>query len=522
MNGDPAAAAGALDRPITVTIFPSISGAVKNEVTLSLRDLASQIPLTVAPAKENLKLIKLGRFGNVRSRKGSLRHDDNLIELCGVEGDYDGEVMPPAEMAEALERAGIAALVYTTPSYASDKLRWRVLAPFAQPQPPTFRGTAMSRLQGLIAHDFGRESWGCSQSFFIGHVQGAPPPQVWLIEGTRCIDQADDLDRTARGKPAAKSECKGNGSVPDDGQAGFVFDVGSVDVSAELDAIAIGRGSHDALVRLAGFWAGQGMNAENIAASLQTALLRRPDAHRDAGWRKALDDIPRLVEWVASKEQVKRDAAAAADATATLDELDSDWPELHDDAMHGLAGEIVCSIAPHTESDPVAILAQLLTYAGNAIGHGPHYQVERSRHGTNLFCCLAGRTSKGRKGTSEGWVRTLLGVADPGWEQDCIASGLSSGEGLIDSVRDPVSKITKDGTVEIVDAGVVDKRRQIYESEFVSVLERMRREGSSLSAVLRDAWDKGNLATLTKNSPARATGAHISLVPPAPAHRAER
>ena len=40
----------------------------------------------------------------------------------------------------------------------------------------------------------------------------------------------------------------------------------------------------------------------------------------------------------------------------------------------------------------------------------------------------------------------------------------------------------------------------------------MRREGNILSRVLRDGWDRGNLATLTKNSPARATGAHISIV----------
>jgi DNA replicative helicase MCM subunit Mcm2 (Cdc46/Mcm family) len=40
----------------------------------------------------------------------------------------------------------------------------------------------------------------------------------------------------------------------------------------------------------------------------------------------------------------------------------------------------------------------------------------------------------------------------------------------------------------------------------------MAREGNTLSAVLRDAWDTGSLGTLTKNSPTRATGAHISLL----------
>ena len=40
----------------------------------------------------------------------------------------------------------------------------------------------------------------------------------------------------------------------------------------------------------------------------------------------------------------------------------------------------------------------------------------------------------------------------------------------------------------------------------------MERQGNTLSAVLRDAWDHGNLRTLIKNSPNRASSAHISLI----------
>jgi hypothetical protein len=40
----------------------------------------------------------------------------------------------------------------------------------------------------------------------------------------------------------------------------------------------------------------------------------------------------------------------------------------------------------------------------------------------------------------------------------------------------------------------------------------MQREGNILSRVLRDAWDRGDLATMTKNSPARASGACISVI----------
>ena len=52
----------------------------------------------------------------------------------------------------------------------------------------------------------------------------------------------------------------------------------------------------------------------------------------------------------------------------------------------------------------------------------------------------------------------------------------------------------------------------IFESEFASPLRVMNRDGNTLSAVIRNAWDTGDLASLTKNSPAKATGAHISII----------
>jgi hypothetical protein len=179
-------------------------------------------------------------------------------------------------------------------------------------------------------------------------------------------------------------------------------------------------------------------------------------------------------------------------------------------AFHGLPGEIVRLIAPHTESDPVAILLQTLVYAGNAVGRGPYYLVESDRHYTNLFAVLVGKTGKARKGTSESRVRSLFVYADAEWEQSRVVSGMSSGEGLVWAVRDPIEKV-KNGTVDIIDDGVLDKRLMVAEREFAGALEVMKREGNILSRMVRDAWDRGNLLTLTKTMPACATGAHISI-----------
>src|SRR5262245_52488062 len=111
-------------------------------------------------------------------------------------------------------------------------------------------------------------------------------------------------------------------------------------------------------------------------------------------------------------------------------------PTMGDDAHHGLAGEVVHTIEPHTEADPVAILLQFLTLAGNLMGRTAYYQVEGDRHHTNLFAVLVGESAKSRKGTSWGRVRAIGKVSDTAWADDRVKGGLSSGEGLINEVRD--------------------------------------------------------------------------------------
>jgi hypothetical protein len=203
--------------------------------------------------------------------------------------------------------------------------------------------------------------------------------------------------------------------------------------------------------------------------------------------------------------------------------LAAPWPETPgDEAFHGVAGEIVRSIEPHSEADPVALLVQLLVAFGNAIGRRAHFRVEADRHYTNLFAVLIGQTSKGRKGTSLGQARNLLRQVDTDWDGKCVQSGLSSGEGLIFAVRDAVCRPGRpskkgtipnnDGNVAVADAGVEDKRLLVVEPEFAQCLKVMSREGNILSTVIRQAWDSGDLRTLTKNSPTKATGAHISLI----------
>jgi hypothetical protein len=187
-----------------------------------------------------------------------------------------------------------------------------------------------------------------------------------------------------------------------------------------------------------------------------------------------------------------------------------EWPDaMAEDAFHGLAGDVVHAIEPHTEADPAAILTQFLAAFGNAIGNGPYYRVEGDRHRGNLYVTLVGNTAKARKGTSWGRARQIFERADEMWLGACVHSGLSSGEGIIYHVRDGTPAASAD---DKSDPGVADKRLMIVEPEFAGVLSVMERPGSTLSRVLRDGWDRGDLATLTKNSPIRATGALVSIV----------
>ena len=190
----------------------------------------------------------------------------------------------------------------------------------------------------------------------------------------------------------------------------------------------------------------------------------------------------------------------------------ADWPVMDPAAYHGLAGEVVARLLPYTESDPIALLLQYLVSFGNAVGRGPHYQIEQDRHFANLFTVLVGQTSKSRKGTSAGRIRAIFNIADPDWVRERIRGGMSSGEGVISAVRDPAYSMKK-GVEELSDPGVSDKRLLLDEREFFGALAVLKREGSILSRIVRDAWDCTEiLQTMTKHSPTRATHALISIV----------
>jgi hypothetical protein len=188
------------------------------------------------------------------------------------------------------------------------------------------------------------------------------------------------------------------------------------------------------------------------------------------------------------------------------------WPEPTNETLHGLAGNVVTRIAPNTEADRVALLLQFLVSFGNAVGRKPYFLIEGTKHYPNLFVVLAGQTAKARKGTSADRIRQLFEVADSECVQNCVRGGISSGEGILWAIRDPIYAMKK-GELQCTDPGVDDKRLMLDEREYQQALTVMTRPGNTVSRIIRDAWDgRSRLETLTKNSPACVTAPMISIV----------
>ena len=347
----------------------------------------------------------------------------------------------------------------------------------------------------------------------------------------------DGLDRTAKTLPWAK---------------GLRSDLYPLSVLAtDTCDVLLVEGEADALLACQmGFCAltgtlGAGTWKAEWTASLRghsvTLLYDHDDAGRDGAQKAAaalaeagcpvrLASLPEgkgkdLTEWIMQHGGMAGDVQAVISAAVRYVKpapiraclAAEPWPEAAPEMFYGLAGEIVRLVEPHTEADPVALLVQLLAAFGSAIGRSAHFLAEADQHFGNLFVVMVGVSSKGRKGTSWGHIKKLFALAASDWEANCLQSGLSSGEGLIWHVRDAVEKPVKNKTtgeieMETIDPGVAEKRLLVMESEYASVLRVAGRDGNTLSAVLRDAWDRGWLQTMTKTNAAKATDAHVSLI----------
>ncbi len=172
----------ALDYPLHVTFFKDASAHSKKDAEVSLRALIPRFQSTSAPSKALLPWIKLATFGNQRTDRGSLRHDRNILSVHGIEADYDGETITVERARQIIASAGLAAVIYTSPSHTDAAPRWRILCPLAIPIGPEQRARMVARLNGLFVGALARESFTASQAYYYGFIQGATDHCVVAIE----------------------------------------------------------------------------------------------------------------------------------------------------------------------------------------------------------------------------------------------------------------------------------------------------------------------------------------------------
>jgi hypothetical protein len=261
---------------------------------------------------------------------------------------------------------------------------------------------------------------------------------------------------------------------------------------------------------------GQQMGQLLYGPASEVRVLRIPDLpeHGDvADYLKAGGKVGELQRLIEATPRWSPPASLQPSPPSPPTSTTPSWPEPPErEAFYGLAGEVVDLIRPHTEADAVAVLVNFLTIFGCAVGVRPHFMVGADRHSPRLFVANVGKSSNARKGSSVHPVRQLMVAAD-GSLKSRMAEGLGSGEGVIYAVRDELQTVNrKTGQMETTDPGAHDKRLLVIEPEMSRVLRVMSRQTSILSAVLRRAFDDGDLQNLVKTSPLKATGAHVAMI----------
>lgn len=183
-------------------------------------------------------------------------------------------------------------------------------------------------------------------------------------------------------------------------------------------------------------------------------------------------------------------------------------PKVSDGAFPPSLQSAVDAACHGTEAHPMAVAIHYVVYFAAHIGQQRYIRIGNDKHSLDFYGILVGRSGK-VKGTAEAQAGFIERLATSqlqeqfGYIPPRKLAGLSSGEGLIQAIKDPED--------EGDDKGVMDKRLLITESEYANVLTQDQRTGNTLSMVLRDAFDGKTLSNITV-SPRTASSPHISII----------
>lgn len=272
---------------VSVTTFPKLKNpALHKTQEMNLAELADHVRRPEATAKGDLPLIKLAR---VNGKRGN----DSIVAISGVEADYDAGKITPEEARDRLADAGIAALVYTTPTHKPAHPKWRVLAPLSRECAPDERESYVARINGLFDGALDPASFTLGQSFYIGKTAEGRPVETFLTEG-QCIDEAHDLDCKAIGRDN-RHPSENTTTTPGD----------KATVDDLLRDIFTGENYHHSMVRLGGIWANEGVGYADAIKRLEKTFDDVPADQRDQRWHDRRKTIEKSLIYAYGRDAAK-------------------------------------------------------------------------------------------------------------------------------------------------------------------------------------------------------------------------
>ncbi len=268
-------------------------------------------------------MLKLAKFGAVKTPAGALRHDANVVSITGIEGDYDAGLVPVSEAVERLERHKLRAIIYSSWSHTPDKPRWRVLVPLSAPIQPHERLRYAEALNGLLGGILAPESGNLSLSYYVGYPAGSERQTLVTFDDPDeglCLDEIDDLDiHRASFRP------KGTGTGKATGSNGGGY----------LQGLLSGDDVHENALRLVARLVNKGLSDDEIKA-IFAGLAVHVERARDAERAACLvgSELDRLIQGARAKGYDQARPKVGAEATADAEGTNAALVERPSFAVH--------------------------------------------------------------------------------------------------------------------------------------------------------------------------------------------
>ncbi len=220
------------------------------------------------------------------------------------------------------------------------------------------------------------------------------------------------------------------------------------------------------------------------------------------------------------------EAMRAGPIEAEIDDHDyTAAPPKPDPAMfHGITGEVADAATNGKEPNKASVSLAFLTWLSAAAGRHHFLSIGDQTHPLLINGLHVGRSMVAAKGESWAMVKRLRQAVGKmmdeypaqATDEDAVVTpdlfagrlhsgGLSTGEGLAVLVHDGYTV----GKTE--HAPIDDKRLLVVEAEFAKLLEQGKREGNTLSPIIRDLFDGGSITPATKGGYIWATEPHVVI-----------